>query len=237
MSEVVDFHSHILPKMDDGSASISESVAMLRMEAEQGIHHVVATPHFYPQHDSPERFLARRQESEHLLRGALGEHASLPQISIGAEVYYFPGIGESEILSELTIAQKRCILLEMPQCVWTERMYHDIESIWVKQGITPVIAHIDRYIGPWRTYGIPKRLRELPVIVQANASFFCRAATRTMALRMLRNDEIHLLGSDCHNLTDRPPRLGDALKIIERNLGAETLNRIAESQQFVLYGN
>ena len=35
------------------------------------------------------------------------------------------------------------------------------------------------------TYGIPQRLEELPVLVQANAGFFLRAGTRARALRML----------------------------------------------------
>lgn len=47
MNGIMDFHSHILPGIDDGSASLEESIAMLRMEAEQGITHVIATPHFY----------------------------------------------------------------------------------------------------------------------------------------------------------------------------------------------
>ena len=50
---MVDFHSHILPGIDDGSASLEESIELLKREAEQGINHVVATPHFYAQHDTP----------------------------------------------------------------------------------------------------------------------------------------------------------------------------------------
>ena len=65
---VTDFHSHVLPGIDDGSTDVAESIALLRMEAEQGIRHVVATPHFYPRHDSPERFLNRRARSETELR-------------------------------------------------------------------------------------------------------------------------------------------------------------------------
>ena len=64
MSAVIDFHSHVLPGIDDGSPSVEASVEMLRMEAEQGIRHVVATPHFYPRHDTPEHFLRRRAEAE-----------------------------------------------------------------------------------------------------------------------------------------------------------------------------
>ena len=65
---VTDFHTHVLPGMDDGSASLSESIAMLREAFQQGITHVVATPHFYPQKDSPEEFLRRRQVAEDRLR-------------------------------------------------------------------------------------------------------------------------------------------------------------------------
>ena len=43
---MIDFHTHILPKMDDGSKSTEESIAMLKMQAEQGIRWVVVTPHF-----------------------------------------------------------------------------------------------------------------------------------------------------------------------------------------------
>ena len=71
MPMVVDFHSHLLPLVDDGSKSIDESIALLRMEAEQGIRRVIATPHFYPQHDSPERFLKRREMAERELREAM----------------------------------------------------------------------------------------------------------------------------------------------------------------------
>ena len=58
---MIDFHTHILPKMDDGSKSTEESIAMLKMQAEQGIRWVVATPHFYAEPESPQDFLQRRK--------------------------------------------------------------------------------------------------------------------------------------------------------------------------------
>ena len=64
---MIDFHSHILPGIDDGSKSVEMSIKMLRREAQQGISRVVATPHFYPQTDNPERFLRRRAEAERIL--------------------------------------------------------------------------------------------------------------------------------------------------------------------------
>ena len=234
MGGIVDFHSHILPGIDDGSKSVEESLALLRMEAEQGITHVVATPHFYPQHDTPERFLRRRKAAEEILRQAMEAEPGLPEIFVGAEVYYFKGISNSDIMSELTIDRKRYILIEMPMPPWTEAMYRDLEGLYTKQSLIPIIAHLDRYIGRFRTFGIPKRLAQLPVLVQANAEFFLQRSTAPMALRMLKQEHIHLLGSDCHNLTSRKPNLGEALKRIEKKLGDAPLEWMRHWQHEVL---
>lgn len=234
MSGVIDFHSHILPGVDDGSHSVEESIALLRMEAEQGIGHVVATPHFYPQHDTPERFLKRRAEAERILRKEMQAHKGLPELHIGAEVYFFNGISNSEAISELTIDRKRCILIEMPPLPWTDSMYRELEDLHWKQGLLPIVAHIDRYIGRFRTYGIPDRLAQLPVLVQANAEFFLKRSTSSMAVRMLKKNQVHLLGSDCHNLSSRKPNLEDALDVIGKRLGGPSLEAICTWQEHAL---
>ena len=234
MSGVIDFHSHILPEVDDGSKSLEMSLQMLRMMAKQGITQVVATPHFYAQHDTPERFLNRRAESEALLREAMAGERGLPTLTIGAEVYYFRGMSDSDVITELTIAGSKGIMIEMPGTPWTDSMYRELESLYVKHGLTPIIAHVDRYIGRFRKFGIPKRLAELPVLVQANANFFVERATSSTALRMLKSDNIHLLGSDCHNTKSRKPNLGDAVDVIKKHLGDEVMNRINRYEKSVL---
>lgn len=230
MSGIIDLHCHILPAVDDGSASLEESIALLQHEARQGIEHVIATPHFYAQLEQPETFLARRSEAENRLREAMAAHNGLPRLEVGAEIYYYPGISGSEVLSELTMGAGKCVLIEMPQPPWSDRMYRELEEIAVWRGLTPIIAHIDRYIAPLRTYGIPKKLEKLPVLVQANASFFLRRQTQSMALHMLRSERIHLLGSDCHSITRRPPNLEAAIAVIRRHFGEEALARIIEHQ-------
>lgn len=231
MSTITDFHSHILPGMDDGSASEEMSIAMLQMAAEQGIGHVVATPHFYAYWESLKEFVRRREASEKRLREALANHTDLPKISIGTEVSFFSGISDADFLSELTIEGTRSILIEMPRPPWTDSQYRELANIQAKQGITPIIAHVDRYIHPFKTHQIPERLQTLPVLVQANAGFFLHKATAKMALRLLREDKIHLLGSDCHNVTSRAPNLGPALQRIETRLGRAALDRICAQVQ------
>jgi protein-tyrosine phosphatase len=113
-------------------------------------------------------------------------------------------------------------------------MYRELSDIWTMRGITPIIAHVDRYISPFRTYHITERLAQLPVLVQANAEFFLHRSTARWALRLLRADKIQLLGSDSHNLTSRPPNLGDALQVINTRLGMDAIGQIQSYQRQVL---
>ena len=233
MSNVIDFHTHILPKIDDGSKSVAESIEMLKTEASQGIRHIVATPHFYAQHDNLDRFLQRREEAEKALRAAIQNYSGLPAVSVGSEVHYFSGMSDSDAVSALTIEGGTHILIEMPQSPWNESMYRELERLYTKQGLFPIIAHVERYIGRFRTYGIPKRLMELPVLVQANAEFFTNKKTTSMALRMLEKEHIHLLGSDCHNMKTRKPNLAEACNLIADRLGESAIKRIQIHEQSV----
>ena len=234
MHTVVDFHSHILPGIDDGSESVEQSIQMLQAMADQGIEQVFATPHFYAKHDKPEKFLRNREEAERLLRAEMAKYPNMPKLYVGCEVYYFNGISDSDILQELTLDNTKYILIEMPMPPWNERIYRELENIWVKQDLIPVVAHIDRYIAPWRTHRIPECLAKLPVKIQANAEFFLEKSTRSMAFRMLRQHRIHLLGSDCHDMTDRAPKLGEAVKAIENKLGSDAISFIRSEERRIL---
>lgn len=228
---VADFHSHVLPRIDDGSRSVEESLEMLRRAAKQNVPTVVATPHFYAQQDGFERFLARRETAVTQLKQEMELHPGLPKVVCGAEVYYFRGISETEILRELAIEGTDHILIEMPFAHWTEDMYRELEAIPDKQGLQPIVAHVDRYIAPFSRNENLHRLLDMPVLIQANTSFFLNRKTRNMAMRMLAKGQIHLLGSDCHNLDSRPPNLGEAVEWIRGKLGEETILEILENQK------
>lgn len=237
MAGIVDFHSHILPGIDDGSDSVATSLAMLRKTAEQGIDRIVATPHFYAWHDTPERFLARRTEAEARLRDAVAETGGLPELSLGAEVAFYAGMSGTDALQSLCIGKSKYILVELPGTPWYNGIYEELQAIWDRQGLIPVIAHIDRYLEPLRTERTMKKLEELPVLIQANASFFLQRSTARTAFRLLGRGRIHLLGSDCHNMNSRAPQLGLAVEEIRRKLGEEALGWIMEHQEDILPAN
>ena len=97
----VDFHSHVLPGIDDGSKSPEESVKLLNMLVHQGVGVVIATPHYNPSHENVIQFAQRRSRAyENLGRLASGNH-SLPKILLGAEVAYYCGISRMDDLDKL----------------------------------------------------------------------------------------------------------------------------------------
>lgn len=230
---MIDFHSHILPGVDDGSTDMEMSLKMLQEMKQQGLDGVVATPHFYANHDNPQKFLERRQKAESALRKAM-KGKDLPRVYMGAEVRYFDGISDCEPVDRLTIADSKYLLVEMPNAQWCDRHYRELLGLQQKRGIIPVIAHLDRYITPWRNAAVLDALSELPVLVQVNSEFFTRRLTRAMAIRLLKQDCIHLIGSDCHNLSDRKPDLDAGIQIIRKRLGESALKQIASYESQIL---
>lgn len=233
---MIDFHSHVLPGIDDGSADTEESLGLMAMQARQGVTHTVATPHFYPDHQRFEDFLRRRGEAEALLRRAMEGKEGLPELTVGAEVHFFRGIGDCEELKQLTIGSGKYILIEMPYGQWSDRMYQELSDISARQGLVPLIAHVDRYVGTFSDRGIPERLMEAGCLIQANASAFLTPLAGRLSVRMLRRERIHLLGSDCHDLRSRPPRLGQAVERIRRALGEEAVARLEDLGKQILFG-
>ena len=141
---MIDFHSHILPMLDDGSKSVDESLEMLRMLSEQGVKRVVATPHFYANDESVDDFLKRRAESFERLKGHLTD--DLPEIMLGAEVRYYNGISRLDRLRKLTVENSRLLLLEMSTAKWTEYVVNELIELSNSGDLTVALAHIERYL-------------------------------------------------------------------------------------------
>ncbi|MBR3561741.1 MAG: capsular polysaccharide biosynthesis protein [Oscillospiraceae bacterium] len=215
MNGMVDIHSHILPKMDDGSRSCEESIRMLAASAEQGVDVIAATSHFYPTENSPEEFLHRRRASyDRLCEAMKADGRAFPRIVLGAEVYYFEGISSAENVELLRIEGTPLLLLEMPFSPWTSRMVDEIKRLHERQGITVLMAHVERY-ERWQKEDVWDDLSEHGILMQHNAEHFLSWRTKRKALRHLHTGRVRFIGSDCHNMTSRPPRLGEAMRVID----------------------
>jgi len=141
---MLDIHSHILPKMDDGSSSVEESLKLLRTSAEQGITEIAATPHFYASQYSPQKFLERRAACAAQLLEALTP--GLPRVYLGAEVCYFDGVSRIDELEALWLQNTNILLLEMPFAKWSRRMANEVVEIQNRRDTQVLLAHIERYL-------------------------------------------------------------------------------------------
>ena len=216
---MIDFHSHFLPAIDDGSDSVETSLEMLRESRRQGVELMFATPHFYADEDDPQSFLQRRNEAYTLLCEAMkADGGDFPQIMLGAEILYFPGISVADEIVELGMGATPFLLIEPPMIPWRDSMLDEIEFLGENYRRIPVIAHVDRYMRLLRDNTLFDRLAGRHALIQVNASVFLyRDRLASMALEYLQQGRIQFIGSDCHNMDERAPNMGDAEQIIRSN--------------------
>lgn len=229
-----DFHSHILPALDDGSESAEGSLAMLAEAKRQGTSLMVATPHFYADTETPDSFLSRRAKSIRQLLNSGYNPRIHPSVYVGAEVAYFHGIGRSEDLKRLCIFGTKIVLIEMPFCHWTSAILEDLYSIQTYLGLFPILAHIERYTD-MRKASMRRTMMNRGIFLQINADMVRSHMTRRRALRMLMKGEVQLLGSDCHNMTTRPPGMRDMLNYMMDHSDENFLPQMIEFGRFLLH--
>lgn len=218
---VIDFHSHILPEIDDGSSSIEMSEAMLQMSCEQGVNVQVLTPHFYASRMNVNDFFMRRDEAIARLQ-PIAQRLGI-KLRVGAEVAFFNNIGSSEVLERFAVSGSKVILIEMPFMQWTDKVIDEIKAI-VDRGFFPMIAHIERYFSYQYNKEPMKRLLVMKrVLFQVNCESLTHVLKRGTILRTL-DESVFVLGTDAHNLTSRRPNLIDGRKYISDKCGANQLD-------------
>lgn len=223
---LIDLHSHVLPEFDDGSQSLEMSLAMLRREAEQGVGIVCASSHYYAKQNSIPAFCERRAEALEHLTSALTD--DLPRILPAAEVTYFPRMEEQD-LTPLCIQGTRTLLLEMPFADWTDLQVEAVESLALDCQYQVVLVHPERFCFSKSNKHRLEKLAELPIGLQVNAGSLLRWGARRLALDLLQMAQYPLLGSDCHNLTTRPPNLKEGREVIRKKLGESFLRQMDEN--------
>lgn len=230
---MIDFHTHILPGIDDGSSDVRESTELLQEEMRQGVKGIIATPHFYANRISVEGFLRQRNESIRLWNEYLsGREEVLLQedflgIKEGAEVYFFPGMGRAERLKELCIRGTDTILVEMPFVQWNDDVLRELTDILQKQRLRIVLAHVERYPEFQKSSRVWDEVLSLPLTLQVNGGSFLKGRSRRkFCLDLLKKHSNVIIGSDCHNLTTRRPNLAQARELIGKKLGKDRLAQI-----------
>lgn len=233
---MIDYHSHILPRMDDGPQSVAESLEMLHQSFRQGVDVMVSTCHFYADEEDPRSFVERRNTAFLKLRDEMLTRAEgFPLIILGAEVLYFPGIAEADGVEKLTIGCRSTILVEPPMMPWTDSMLDEIVELGENLHCRPVIAHVDRFMNHLHDETLIDRVLAREMLVQVNGSYFLNPKTVKTAIRNLKNGKIHLIGSDCHNLTSRAPNLGQVRRLIREHRAESEFSILERNAESLLF--
>lgn len=227
----IDFHSHILPGIDDGSRNVEESVALLDMMADDGVDIVVATPHFYCSENSIKKFIENRKNAYEKLKPFLKR--THPKIALGAEVLYDPALIRSSEISELCLQGTDYLLLEMPYTKLTPDIIKNVEELAGSSQIKLMIAHIERYLH-FTAYDDLAKLMELDVIGQLNAKSFTKFSSRRMCKKLINDGFVYILGTDYHRTDSGHELLSAAEEVIINKFNEKMIGRIADNGQLIL---
>lgn len=159
MTDYVDMHCHYLPSVDDGARSEQDARLMLSGLKALGFGTVIATPHMRPglfDNDALGLTAAFRN-----LRRSLGESAALPSLELSAE-HYFDDVVFSRIRSSSALPYPggRAILLEFYDIDFPYAIDRHLAEL-CRAGMTPIIAHPERYQPIAKSPEILERLLDL----------------------------------------------------------------------------
>lgn len=209
---MIDIHNHILPGIDDGSIDLEESLQMCRIAAEDGIEIVVATPHSFNGQflTAPSKIKEATAALNHLLQ----ERSITLKVVPGMEVRITPEL--PQLLSSgkvLPLNEGRYVLMEFHP-VHVPAGFENLAKRLCASGYRIVIAHpeknhhIQRH--PRYLYNLVSTLNPWELLVQISADSIAAAAGRVefeTAKVLLAAGLVHVIATDAHSSTRRPPLL------------------------------
>ncbi len=224
--EFVDLHIHLIPGVDDGPASLEETVRLLELAHREGTRTLVATPHmFLPPFDLRDPEIVRAAFAE--MTEALGGWSARPGFEFLRELSLHLG-AENNLSAELlqaletrrvvSINHGLYLLVEISPFLPSSMLASAVERI-LRAGFVPVLAHADRYPELLRHPARLAQLVEMGLIVQLNASSLeprAPRAVRSAAVSLLEAGLAHVIASDAHGARRRVP---------DQRLALETLSR------------
>lgn len=228
MKGLYDMHCHIVPGVDDGADNMEEAVKMLKLEYEEGVRHIIATPHFrFNMFETPletvlEQFEALKKEAAHIGDEGIDLH-------LGCEFHV--NLNMAEMLREkkvLTMAGSRYVLVEFSGPAKKSQVRERLYSL-VSSGYKPIIAHVERCSELRSDVGFIEEMVEMGAKVQINAeSIIGKEGFRVkrFCTRLMKEDLLHFVGTDSHGSSFRVPKMKEAYAYVEKKMGEEYAEQI-----------
>lgn len=226
---MIDIHAHIIPGIDDGPADLEEAKALVRLAAAAGTTHIVATPHMVPGQypNTRQSIITAFAKCKYAL-----EQASGVRLAAAAEVRI--GIDTVELVERDALPWAGYLdgnpvaLIEFPHHSVSIESRNVLRWL-VTRGIVPLIAHPERNLEIMQSYHRLTELADLGSLFQLTSASmvggFGPAAQRT-GKRMVKDNLVHVLASDMHNMHHRPPALGPGGRVVEEMVGSSAVSEM-----------
>jgi len=229
----IDFHTHILPGMDDGAVDREMSLQMLEILKVQGVDTVVLTPHYYSHREPMDRFLERRKTSYETLVNSGG---TLPiDVRLGAEVYFSEYLFNNQDLSPLCIDHTKTMLLELPfGAEIDDKLFLQIERLINEYSLNIVLAHIERYPSIVKSSRTIEELLDIGCLCQVNLSSFQQFFVKRRLFSFAKKGYIGVVGTDSHNLSTRKPHYDEGFTALQKHVPQETTEYIVNTMALLL---
>jgi len=235
VNKLIDFHSHVLPNIDDGANSLEVALDMLKLSKAQGVETVLATPHFLPEKQSVEDFIRRRDEAFHDLQSYSNRmETEIPSIKLGAEVQYSPELFNLSSLNKLCIENTNTLLLELPFTYWNDWLYYSLFELTVKSKVKIVLAHLERYVDNKQSFKKLEPIFDMNVFIQLNCDSILSFQKRSIIDLFFKKYRVDAIGSDMHNLTKRTTHMDQTKKRIIKKYGEGTWKAIMKSTETLI---
>jgi protein-tyrosine phosphatase len=216
---MVDVHCHILPGLDDGAADIQESLAMAQSAIDEGVTHIVGTPHSSSQFAfNYARVRTLREQLQRLvgdrlvLASGCDFHINLENLeALRADALPF------------CINQRNYLLVEFSEFSIPPTMNHTLHDLQM-MGLRPVITHPERNAILQAQPGRLAAWVQIGCFAQVTAGALTGSfgpKSREDALRWIGEGLVHLVASDAHNTSWRPLRLKAAYDVVSERFGEE----------------
>ena len=233
---MVDLHHHLLHGVDDGAPDLATAVAMAKMSADDGVTHVVCTPHANGRY-AFETVRLQMKLSE--LRSALAGEAVPIEIGWGCD-FRLSNDNLGELLRnrhKYTINGKSVLLIELPEFGLSLTLNNIFRQI-LSAGFVPVITHPERNLTLSRDLPRIREWVELGVLTQITAGSLLGAMgsrAKRIAHAIVADGLAHFVATDAHNLTSRPPRMRDARNLLKRMYGEPCAQRLCNSNPMAAF--
>ena len=220
---MIDFHSHILPNVDDGVKSLEQSIELIDEAEKVGFTGIISTSHYI------QGYYEDDEEQRRKILNELQGKSPKMKLYLGSEIY-----SDLEMIKYIkegkssTINGSRYVLLEFPlnsEPLFAKKLVYDLLS----ENYVPIIAHPERYSYVQENLNFIEELVQMGALLQCNygsiIGMYGNSAKKTLK-KLLKNNLISFLGSDVHRTGQIYPKIPKALKKLRKILSAEELEKL-----------